>query len=244
MTASMTASCQIFEADRLDCRLVEHRLDLAEAEERRVEELWRENRSRNPSLYDGRILLARRAEALVDDSGQRTLDVEFFETPFSRYLAWKQLGQPDWGVVNCFSAPALRSSDGAFLAGVMGRDHSQPGLIYFPCGTPDHDDLIGSRVDLTGCLIRELAEETGIQIDERDLAPGWRIICYKKQRACLRIVNLASDAQSELEKALRHIRSQQKPELAGMRVFRRRADLAEPRLAQFMKGFLESVLVD
>ncbi|MGA9599496.1 MAG: NUDIX hydrolase [Methylocystis sp.] len=240
----MTASCQIFEADRLDCRLVEHRLDLSEGDERRVEEFWRDQTSRNPSLYDGRILLARRAEPLVDASGQRTLEVEFFEAPFSRFYAWKQFGQPDWGVLNCFSAPALRSSDGAFLAGEMGRDHSQPGLIYFPCGTPDHDDVVGSRVDLTGCLIRELAEETGVQIDERDLAPVWRIISVKKQRACLRIVTLGSDAQSEVEKVERHIRSQQKPELAGMRVFRRRADLAEPRLTVFMKAFLESVLED
>jgi len=240
----MTASCQIFEADRLDCRLVEHRLDLFQADERRVEEFWREQKSRNPSLYDGRILLARRAEPLVDASGQRTLEVEFFEAPFSRFYAWKQLGQPDWGVLNCFSAPALRSSDRAFLAGEMGGDHSQPGLIYFPCGTPDHDDVVGSRVDLTGCLIRELAEETGIQIDERDLAPVWRIVSDKKQRACLRIVNLGSDAQTEVQKAERYICSQQKPELAGMRVFRRRADLAEPRLAVFMKAFLESVLAD
>ena len=240
----MTASCQIFEADRLDCRLVEHRLDLSEADERRVEEFWREQKSRNPSLYDGRILLTRRAEPLVDASGQRTLEVEFFEAPFSRFYAWKQLGQPDWGVLNCFSAPALRTSDGGFLAGEMGRDHSQPGLIYFPCGTPDHDDVVGSRVDLTGCLIRELAEETGIQIDERDLAPVWRIVSVKKQRACLRIVNLGSDAQTEVQKAERYICSQQKPELAGMRVFRRRADLAEPRLAVFMKAFLESVLAD
>jgi 8-oxo-dGTP pyrophosphatase MutT (NUDIX family) len=240
----MTAACQIVEADRLDCRLVEHRLDISEAEERRVEEFWREQVSRNASLYDGRVLMARRAEIRVNNSGQRTLEVEFFEAPFSRYFAWKQFGQPDWGVFNCFSAPALRSSDGAFLAGEMGREHSQPGLIYFPCGTPDSDDVDGSRVDLTGCLIRELAEETGIQIDERDLAPVWRVVSYKKQRACLRIVNLASDAQSEVERALRHIRSQQRPELAGMRVFRRRADLAEPRLAHFMKGFLESVLAD
>jgi len=238
----MTASCQFFEVDRLDCRLVEHRLDLCEAEERRVEELWREQSSHNPALYDGRILLARRVETLVDDSGRTTLEIEFFEAPFSRFFVWKRLGQPDWGVFNCFSAPALRSSDGAFLAGEMGLNHAQPGVIYFPCGTPDREDVVGSRVDLTGCLIRELAEETGIEVDERDLAPGWRIISYMKQRACLRIVNLASEAQSEVEKALRHIRSQKNPELAGMRVFRRRAELAEPRLPEFMKAFLGSVL--
>jgi len=238
----MTASCQIFEADRLDCRLVEHRLELSPAEDRRAEEFWREQKSRNPALYDGRVLLARRADAVVDDTERRTLEIEFFEAPFSRYLAWKELGQPEWGVFNCFSAPALRSSDGAFLAGEMGRDHSQPGRVYFPCGTPDRDDVVGDRVDLTGCLIRELAEETGIEIDEGDLAPVWRIVSYKKQRACLRVVNLVRDAETQVEQTLRHIRSQEKPELAGMRVFRRRAELADPRLPEFMKAFLESVL--
>ncbi len=238
----MTACCEIFEADRLDCRLVEHRLDLCEADERRVEEEWREQKSRNPSLYDGRILMARRADAVQDAFGRTTLALEFFEAPFSRYFAWKRFGQPDWGVFNCFSAPALRSSDGAYLAGEMGWDHSQPGRIYFPCGTPDRDDVVGDRVDLTGCLIRELAEETGIQIDERDLGPVWLIVSYKKQRACLRIVNLAGDAQTEVEQALRYIRSQEKPELAQMHAFRRRAELADPRLPEFMRAFLETVL--
>ncbi len=238
----MTASCQIFQADRLDCRLVEHRLELSGAEERRIEELWRERKSENPALYDGRVLLARRADAVVDDYGRRTLQVEFFEAPFSRLLAWKQFGQPDWGVFNCFSAPALRSSDGAFVAGEMAQDHSQPGRIYFPCGTPDREDVVGDRVDLTGCLIRELAEETGIEIDESDLAPVWRIVSYKKQRACLRVVNLAGDAETEVAQVLRHIRAQTKPELAGMRIFRRRAELAEPHLPEFMKAFLESAL--
>lgn len=238
----MNAACQILEADRLRCRLVEHRLDLSEAEERRVEEVWREQSSRNSSLFDGRILLARRVEAVVDDCGRTTLETEFFEAPFSRFYVWKRLGQPDWGVFNCFSAPALRSRDGAFLAGEMSQNHAQPGLVYFPCGTPDREDVVGSQVNLTGCLIRELAEETGIRIDERDLLPGWRVISHKKQRACLRVVNLPNDAETQVEQTLRYIRGQQNPELAGLRVFRRKAQLAEPRLPEFMKAFLESVL--
>ncbi|MFY9655927.1 MAG: NUDIX hydrolase [Methylocystis sp.] len=238
----MTDSYRFFEADRLDCRLVDHRWNLTPAQERTAAEIWREQSNRNPSLYDGRILLARRAEALIDDSGERKLEVEFFEAPFSRFHAWKRLGLPDWGVLNCFSAPALRSSDGAFLAGEMGRDHSQPGRVYFPCGTPDLDDIVGGRVDLTGCLIRELAEETGIVVGERDFAPFWRIIFLNRQVACLRVVDLPAAAEAQREAALRYIRGQAKPELAGMHIFRRGADLADPRLPDFMKAFLRGAL--
>jgi len=240
----MTDTSRFFEADRLDCRLVDHRWDLTPEQERTAAEIWREQSSRNPSLYDGRILLARRAEALVDDSGERKLEVEFFEAPFSRFHAWKQLGLPDWGVLNCFAAPALRSSDGAFLAGEMGLDHSQPGRIYFPCGTPDLDDVVGSRVDLTGCLIRELEEETGIVVDERDFAPSWRVLFLNRQVACLRVVDLPGQAEAQRDAALRYIRGQEKPELAGMRILRKGADLADPRLPDFMKAFLESALCE
>jgi len=238
----MTASFRFFEADRLDCRLVDHRWTLTPAQERLVAEIWRERKNRTPALYDGRILMARRAEARVDAGGRPALEVEFFESPYSRYLAWRELDQPDWGVFNCFSMPALRSADGAFLAGEMGRDHAHPGEIYFPCGTPDRDDVVGTRVDLTGCLIRELAEETGIVVDERNFAPSWRVVFHKRQVACLRVVNLYREAQAELDAALRHIRSQDRPELAGMRIFRQRAELADPRIAFATKAFLESVL--
>ncbi len=238
----MTDRSRVFEADQLDCRLVDHRWDLSPSQERTVAEIWDEQSGRNPSLYDGRILLARRAEALVDVAGHPRLEVEFFEAPFSRFHAWKLLGQPDWGVLNCFAVPALRSSDGAYLAGEMGQDHSQPGRIYFPCGTPDLDDVVGSRVDLTGCLIRELAEETGIVVDEGDFAPSWRVLFINRQVACMRVLDLPGPAEALRDAALRYIREQAKPELAGMRILRKGDNLADPRFPDFMRAFLEGAL--
>ena len=238
----MTEGSRFFEADRLDCRLVDHCWELTPSQERMVAEIWREQSRRNPWLYDGRILLARRAEALVELLRRAEARGRVLRGALPRFHAWKRLGQPDWGVLNCFAAPALRSSDGAYLAGEMGQDHSQPGRIYFPCGTPDLDDVVGSRVDLTGCLIRELAEETGIVVDERNFAPSWRVIFVNRQVACLCIVDLPGQAEAQRDAALRYIRGQEKPELAGMRILREGADLADPRLPDFMKAFLESAL--
>jgi len=240
----MTTGYEIVDVDRLDCRLVEHCWNLDEEQEQEVAKIWRERRLITPSLYDGTVLLARGIDIRVDEARRRTLAVEFFEAPFSRLLAWKILEQPDWGVLNCFSTPALRAEDGAFLAGEMGADHSQSGEIYFPCGTPDRGDIDQHHVDLTACLIRELAEETGIQVGEQHLCPAWRIVLSKRQVACLRTVNLPGTAQQLIELVARHIRSQSKPELARMHALRRGDDLSDPRLPDFMKAFLEHAFAE
>ena len=44
----------------------------------------------------------------------------------------------------------VRSSDGAYLLGVMNRHTANAGRVYFPAGTPDPDDIVGARVDLDG----------------------------------------------------------------------------------------------
>src|SRR6266576_268539 len=88
-----------------------------------------------------------------------------FEVDFASFIAWRDWGFPDKSVRNCFPMAALRSSDGAFLLGVMGSHTATAGQIYFPAGTPDPNDINGNTVDLERGVIRELIEETGLGID-------------------------------------------------------------------------------
>jgi 8-oxo-dGTP pyrophosphatase MutT (NUDIX family) len=199
---------------------------------------WAERRAAIPALFDGPVLLAHG----VSRGDGATLGVKFFQTRFSRFLAWRDFGFPDTAVHNCFSMPALRSSDGAFLLGEMGAEHSAAGAIYFPAGTPDPSDLRDGLVDLEANLLRELEEETGVTPQEVALAPDWTIVFAGPRVACMRIAqSLLAAAELEARVSAR-IASQNKPELAGVRMAARRSDLAEPRMLDFIRRFLEPLL--
>lgn len=228
--------------DRLDCVVGDHDWSFDRSRGAEIDAHWRERIAANPALYDGPVLLAHSVETLRRAEGGTTLRVEFFPTRFSRFLAWRDFGFPGEGVRNCFSMPALRSRDGAFLLGEMGAAHSAAGAIYFPAGTPDPSDIRDGLVDLEDNLLRELHEETGVAPQEVRLEPGWTIVLAGPRVACLRIAHCA-ESSAALERRVRdHIAAEAEPELAGVRMAARRADLAEPRLLDFIRRFLEPLL--
>ena len=85
-------------------------------------------------------------------------------------------GRPPAGVHDCFGAGAIVAADGALLLGVMGAHTFNAGQIYFPCGTPDPDDIVDGKVDLDLSVRRELKEETGLDVAEFTAEPGWTMV--------------------------------------------------------------------
>ncbi|TDX67489.1 hypothetical protein EDE12_1011037 [Methylosinus sp. sav-2] len=234
----MSGEIEIASAAALHCVLEPHDWAFDRLRGAEIDAHWATRRAAVPSLYDGPVLLAHG----VSRGENGTLGVRFFTTRFSRFLAWRDFGFPGGGVHNCFSMPALRSSDGAFLLGEMGADHSAAGAIYFPAGTPDPSDLRDGIVDLEANLLRELEEETGIAAQEVRLSPGWTIVFAGPRVACMRIAQSPLSAAALEERVTAFIAAQNKPELAGVRMAARRADLAEPRMLHFIRRFLEPLL--
>jgi hypothetical protein len=233
---------RILEMDRLDCRVVPHEWEFELRSRNEIEAHWAERKALNPALYDGPVLLACRAEPHIEPDGERVLRVDFFEVGFSRFLAWRDFGFPDRKVYNCFSMPALRTADGAFLLGEMGPNHSCAGKLYFPAGTPDRSDIFDGRVDLDGSVIRELAEETGIRVDRDAFSPGWRVVFESQRIACMKIIDWPARSFDVEAEVARHISSETAPELARGYMLDRRDQLADPRLPAFMTAFLEPLL--
>lgn len=238
----MSLDVRIVKADRLDCWIVTHEWDFELRRGGEIDAYWRERTRANPSLYDGPVLLGACVEHAVGHDGRSVLSIGFFETRFSRFLAWRDFGFPDAGVYNCFAMPALRSADGAFLLGEINPRHSSAGNIYFPAGTPNSFDVLDGRVDLEGSLRRELEEETGICAEEGLMEPGWTLVFESRRVACMKLIQSPHSAAALLSRVETFLAREKEPELSRAHMILRRDQLANPRLPGFMKGFLASML--
>jgi 8-oxo-dGTP pyrophosphatase MutT (NUDIX family) len=193
-------------------------------------------RIEKPEMWNGRVLLLRRGEI-----GGGVLRGAYSEVDFASFIAWRDWDFPDKTICNCFSMAALRSSDGAFLLGVMGRHTATAGQIYFPAGTPDPNDVDGDTVDLERGVIRELIEETGLGVGDFTAEQGWSATPLGQRLALMKIVQARDSATTLHERIRAFLASQEQPELSDIHMVRGVDDL-RPTMPPYVATFLASRL--
>ena len=223
---------RIVPVDRLDLGFAPFRWPFAETRGGDIAAHFEARRQATPQMWNGRILLMRNF-AVADGVLRGT----YFETGFADFLAWRDWDFPDPTVVNCFAMGALRSSDGAYLMGVMSDTTSNPGRIYFAAGTPDRDDLRGNTVDLLGNILREIGEETGLTAADLAIAPGWHAVVDGPRVAVMKPVSVPLTAVEARAQMLRHLTCEKEPELSDIRIVRSAADL-DPAMPRFVTAYL------
>jgi hypothetical protein len=195
-------------------------------------------RQRQPALWNGRVLLLKNYR--IDN---RILSGSSFETDFASFMAWRDWDFPDRSVFNVFAMAAVRAADGGYLLGEMADHTASAGQLYFPCGTPDPEDVAAGMLDLEGSAGRELFEETGIDIATLAVRPGWNLVREENFVALIKQATFAGDAQDLRACVMRHLASGPQPEFSDIRIVRGHADLAAAMPA-FVVAFLESVWRD
>lgn len=191
---------------------------------------------KTPELWNGRVLLLSQ-HALAD----RVLTGTFFETDFASFIAWRDFGFPDTGIVNCFSMAAILTSDDAWLLGVMAAHTANPGRTYFPAGTPDPEDVTDGKVDLAANVLREVTEETGLTADDFRIDDGWTAVHTGARIALMKVLRAPEPADALRARILRFLAQERQPELADIHIVRSRADFT-PAMPDFVTAFLEHAL--
>lgn len=189
-------------------------------------------RARTPELFNGPVLLLRSFTFEGD-----VLQGAFFQTDFASLLAWRDWGFPEAGACNCFAMGAIRTADGAYLLGVMGAHTSNAGRAYFPAGTPDPDDIVGTSVDLDRGVIREVTEETGLTAGDVAIEAGWIAVVIGPRIALIKRLASPLAAADLRARVLRHLHSEKQPELSDIRMVARRADF-DSNMPPFVTAFL------
>ena len=189
----------------------------------------------NPHLWNGQVLVLH--DFVLDQSVFRG---SYLQTDFASFLAWRDWDFPDRSIHNCFGQAALRAADGAFLLGVMGAHTANAGRMYFAGGTPDPADVVGDAVDLSGSVLRELTEETGLTLADAVPEPGWHAVFSGARIAMLKVLNAPQPAAVLRRRILDFLAREARPELADVAVVRGPADL-DDRMPVFVSAFLQHV---
>jgi 8-oxo-dGTP pyrophosphatase MutT (NUDIX family) len=150
----------------------------------------------------------------------------FLRTDFKSALYWREQGYPAAGVRDGFGSAILRGSDGHVLLGRQSAGHLNAGLAYLPSGFIDPADVDQDGViDIAGSIARELAEETGLDLAELGVLPGFWIV------RCGPLVTMAREYRSPLPAAevrkviMDHLAADPDPELADIVIIASPTDL-------------------
>jgi 8-oxo-dGTP pyrophosphatase MutT (NUDIX family) len=217
----------------LDVRRVERAWPWADANQETIETFWEQVKAKQPKLFDGPVFMF--SDMRIEGG---TFHASCFETRFSRLLYAKTLGFPDPEAVNGFAMGALRAADGAYLLGVMGSQTANRGQIYFPAGTPDPSDLRDGALDLMGSVVRELAEETGLNAGDYEIGEGWVAVRDGGLLAFLRPLRLSEPAAEARARMLGRMKQLKEQELSDIYVASGPGDVDEYRMPAFIQAFL------
>lgn len=182
--------------------------DFAKAHRPRIDAHWQGIAARNPTLWNGDILICTGAAA---ERGH--FEAALTRTDYASFVAWRDWGRPDTSVCNCFGAPAVFSADGALLVGVMAAWTLNAGKAYPPSGTLEPKDVLpDGTVDVLGSMRAELFEETGLDLDAA--AAGETVAIFEGPRLGLvRRFDFPLRFAEMEEIFARHQAGEEKPEL-------------------------------
>lgn len=227
--------------DAIDSDYHERAWSFAQERAAEIDANWRTLCAQRSGVFDGRVLVADRWN-LEERANKRVLATRHFATNFRNFIAMRDFGFPDPQVRNCFAAAALMSCEGHWVLGEMSAQTANAGHVYFPCGTPDMGDVVGTQVDLAGSVLRELEEETGLAPHEVTADEGWTIIFEGGRIACMKIVRSALTTEALASRVRGFLAAEKDAELAGVHIVRTRADLRPRAMPPFIVAFLERQL--
>lgn len=233
---------EIIEVDELDLVLEPHAWSFGERYVREIDDCWQRLAAKNPSQFNGPVLIMHRWSFDRKADGQLVLRGAFLQTDYKTFVAWRDLSLPDEGARNCFSMAALRSSDGLFLLGEMNTFTTLPGRLQFPAGTPDPNDVRDNRVDLEASAFRELEEETGLTHQDVTAAPGWSLVMEGRKIACMKRMLVDAPAKDVTARVLRTLTVQTEPELAALHAIKAPTQREIARMPGFMRAYLHYIL--
>lgn len=210
--------------ERVELRLTDDTWSFAAENAAEIADHWADMTAANPTLFNGNVLLMA--------SGGLTnglFKADLIEVDYASFITWRDWGWCDKSVHDCYGCAVLMSSDGALVMGRMAPHTVNGGMIYPPGGSLTRDDLLpGGKVDMTGSIARELAEETGLAASEAE--PGGFYLTASDQRLAIgQVLRFDQTAEELAARIEAHIAAEEQSELSQVIIMRQVSDV-DPKI--------------
>jgi hypothetical protein len=199
---------------------------------------WQTASAANPNYFNGTIIVGANVRQAPD-----TFHADCHPMQFKDFLYWRHCGKPDWGFCDLFGSAVIRAAGGEILLGVASPGTMNAGSAYFVGGFIDpRDRTSDGRIDITGSIERELAEESGLSLRDVTRVPGTAVVTHKRMISLAQMFRANADADTLRARILAFSAASVERELADVLILRAPADAGDSRILPYAAALCRSLL--
>ncbi|OBQ74787.1 hypothetical protein [Mesorhizobium erdmanii] len=222
----------ILPVDAIDVRLDPGPHPFARDNAEAIAENWQQETAANPALFDGTVVLlsqlAYRNSRLIG---------RCHAVNYSTFMLWRKRRENS-GAEHAYAHAMLVAGDNALVAIRMGSHTVGAGSVYFAAGSFEPIDFRDGLVDVDFNMIREVREETGLDLSAARRGVRWHALSIPSGTVIFRRYHVDAPADEIARRISSFVTSETDPEIEGPVIIRHAADLPEG-LSPHMKPLVE-----
>ncbi|MDX8497522.1 hypothetical protein RFM99_03750 [Mesorhizobium sp. VK4C] len=222
----------ILPVDAVDVRLEPSLHPFERDNEAAIAENWQREMEAKPALYDGTVVLlsalAYRDSRLVG---------RCHAVKYSTFMLWRKNRELS-GAEHAYAHAVLVAGDNALVAIRMGSHTVNAGRVYFAAGSFEPVDFRDGLVDVDFNMIREVGEETGIDLSVAQRGQRYYALSTASGTVIFRRYQVAESADEIARRIGAFVASEAEPEIAEPVIIRHAADLPDGLMGH-MKPLIE-----
>lgn len=222
----------IFPVDVVDVRLDPDPHPFALANEQAIAENWQREISANPALFDGTVVLL--SELAYRDN---RLVGRCHAVNYSTFMLWRKR-RGNSGAEHAYAHAMLVAGDNALVAIRMAAHTVNAGRVYFAAGSFEPIDFRDGLVDVDFNMIREVGEETGLDISGAESGKRYHAMSTGSGTVIFRRYRETASADEIANRISAFVATETEPEIDGPVIIRDADDLPDGLMGH-MKPLIE-----
>jgi 8-oxo-dGTP pyrophosphatase MutT (NUDIX family) len=197
-----------------------------------IDENWRTETTRNPALFDGKVVLL---SSLTYEGGR--LEGSCHAVRFATFMLWRKT-RPLGSAEHAYAHAVPVTSDGALVLIRMAPHTVNAGRIYFAAGSFEPQDFRAGVADIDFNMTREVGEETGLDLTGCGRDPIYHLRSSEGASVIFRRYYLDEPAEAVAERIRAFVAAEREPEIEEPVIVRSPSGLP-PGLALHIPSMIE-----